>query len=398
MQDDRYIAELSKCVRCGGCKVYCPTFEEGLTEPMSARGRLTLLRGLVSNRLKPTPMIKERLFSCILCGACESSCTPGLEITESIYHGRSLLKNHDLRVKYLGLLLRLAAARPMLSFRIAKIMEQLGISPMKFLFAAPLANAPLRDERKVYKPKRKKLGRIALFTGCSVNYIMPHLGISAINTLLQLGYEVVLPRGEVCCGAPFRALGMEDTAVELAKKNAAAFGKLKPDAVLSLCPTCVLSIKVHYPRLIGKKINGVMDISSFLIDKAESISPAAAHDLKSVIYHDPCHMKYSLRVTREPRELIRFAGPEVVDSDQGGCCGFGGVFSLCYRELSSNILKKKTDEYISSDASAVITSCPGCVHQLGRGIKDKPVLHIVELMEAAICSSSDRPVIINQGG
>jgi hypothetical protein len=39
----------------------------------------------------------------------------------------------------------------------------------------------------------------------------------------------------------------------------------------------------------------------------------------------------------------------------------------------------------------VITSCPNCVFQLGRTITDRPVLHLIELIEEAYCfRSADR--------
>ena len=60
---------------------------------------------------------------------------------------------------------------------------------------------------------------MAIFTGCSINFLYPHLGVSLINILLKAGYEVVVPSGEVCCGMPLRTLGMEDEAIELAKKT-----------------------------------------------------------------------------------------------------------------------------------------------------------------------------------
>src|SRR6266498_4368690 len=99
MRETDYIAELSKCVKCGGCKTNCPTYDEGLNEAMGARGRLTLLRGLLSSRIGQSPILNERIFSCILCGACEKLCTPGLDITEAIYHGRRLLRHHNTRIK-----------------------------------------------------------------------------------------------------------------------------------------------------------------------------------------------------------------------------------------------------------------------------------------------------------
>jgi glycolate oxidase iron-sulfur subunit len=359
--------------------------------------------------LEPSPLLRERIYSCILCGACEKLCPPHLEITEALYHARKLLHPLDRRIKYLRRLFRFSLLRPTLSFRIAQTLQHIGVSPQRILgvlgtscqwtaaekgsapaekgslpLALTLPENPLRDDRQVYKPK-KKIGRVALFTGCSINFIFPYLGTSLINLLLHLGYEVVLPKGEVCCGAPFRSLGLEKDAVELARKNLDIFSRLNAEAVLSLCPTCVLSIKTHYQRLIGRGLENAMDASSFLLGKLGSLELGPVSGLRTATYHDPCHLNYSLGVRNEPRELIRRMGIELIEARGEGCCGFGGLFSLHHKEISASLLGKRADAYNKTGAEAVITACPGCILQLGSGIRNKPVLHIIELVEEALC-------------
>lgn len=408
MQAADYGKELLKCVRCGSCKAYCPIYDEGLTEAMGARGRLTLLRGLLTEQLKPSPLLKKRIFDCILCGSCENLCPPDLDITEAIYYGRKLLWQSDRRIKYLRLLMRFAVRQPMLSFKTARMLQHVGLTPQKivdllrascrlarreridsarsevFPFPVMISESPLRDDQQVYKPERK-VGRVAFFTGCSINFIFPSLGMSLINVLLRLGYEVVLPKGEVCCGAPFRGLGFEEDAVELAKKNREIFNRLNAEAVITLCPTCLLSIKAHYPKLIGKGIDNAVDISSFLLDRLEPGSLARIESFSTATYHDPCHLNYSFGIKKEPRELMRQSGIDVIDTEGEGCCGFGGLFSLNHRELSRRLLGKRVDAYVRTGAEAVVTSCPGCIMQLGAGIKDRPVLHLIEVVEEALC-------------
>lgn len=391
MQTSAYITELSKCVRCGSCKAFCPTYDEDLTEPMGARGRLTLLRGLMTRQLKPSALLNDRIFSCILCGTCENLCPLQIGITEAIYHGRRLLSPSDRSRRYLRMLVNFSIQRPMLSYRIARAMRYMGLSLQRISailgttpFNITIPDAPLRNEHQVYRPERK-IGRVAVFTGCSINFLFPHLGASLINVLLHLGYEVVLPMGEVCCGAPLRSLGLEGKAIKMAERNHEVFSRLNAEAILSLCPTCILSIKLHYPRLIGKGLDNAMDISSFLIDRIETQPLYPIHGLKTVTFHDPCHLKYPLGIEREPRDLIRLTGVELVEAEGKGCCGFGGVFGLQFRDISMSLLKKRADAYLSTGAEAVITSCPGCMLQLSSGLKDRQVLHIIELLEEAAC-------------
>ncbi len=408
MRSQDYAEELSKCVRCGCCKAYCPTYDEVLTETMGARGRLTLLRGLLTGQLSPSPLLEERIFSCILCGACENLCPPEVDITGAIYHGRRLLGPLDLRRRYLGHLMRFSVRRPMLSFRIARMLQTIGFPPNRIIdllgtllkllkkngipsdrggvipFQITVPQSQLRDDQQVYKPERK-VGRVVLFTGCSTNFLFPHLGVSLINVLLHLGYEVILPKGEVCCGAPFRSLGLEEDAIQLAKKNHETFSKLNAEAILSLCPTCILSIKNHYPKLIGKGLDNAVDISSFLLDKLLPGDLSPLQGFRTVTYHDPCHLNYSLGIRKEPRELIARTGMELIESEGEGCCGFGGLFSLHYGDLSKNLAGKRAAAYHKTGAEAVITACPGCMLQLAGGLRDKPVFHIIELLEEAIC-------------
>ena len=399
MKQDEYSEELSRCVRCGSCKAYCPTYDEGLTEAMGARGRLTLLRGLLTHQLEPSPVLSERIFSCIQCGACEKLCPPALHITEMIYHARKLLRPVDQKRKYLRPFIRFLVKRPLLGFRAARILHPLlhpFLSQRDILpFPLSLPQTPLKDDQQVYKPERK-IGRVALFTGCSINFLLPSLGISLINVLVHLGYEVVLPKGEVCCGAPLRSLGMEDEAAALAKKNLTIFSRLNAEAVLSLCPTCVLSLKHHYPGLVGKGLDNVMDISGFLHNKWDPSQPSPLRNFRKVTYHDPCHLNYSLGIKKEPRELIQRAGAELVEPGEEGCCGFGGTFSLTFRDLSRSLREKRVDAYRKTGSEAIITACPGCMLQLSGGMKDIPVFHLVELLEEAICFRTGIPGIIDK--
>ena len=383
-ENSQYLSELSKCVRCGSCKAFCPTYDQDALEAMSARGRLILLRGLAAGQIKPSPLLNERIFSCILCGACKESCPLSVDITEAIYNGRALLNKTDKKRKLLRSLVRFSARWPEFSFKMLQmsrhillpVLARKGIIP----FAPELPEATFKNPDQVYKVPKKK-GRVAIFTGCSINFLFPHLGESLINVLKKIGYEVVIPKGEVCCGAPLRSLGLEEEAVELAKKNLRAFNKLKVEAILSLCPTCVLTVKNEYKKIIGDSLEKAVDISVFLNDKLDVADPIN----KTSFYHDPCHLYYGLGVKKEPREIIKKAGVELVDSEDSECCGFGGLFCFSNRDISNNLLMKQTKNFINSKADTVITSCPGCMLQLSRTINDRPVLHIIELIEEAYC-------------
>jgi glycolate oxidase iron-sulfur subunit len=351
---------------------------------MGARGRLVLIRGLLSGDLKPSAALNERVFSCLLCNACLSACPLGIDIPEAIYHGRALLKESDKKRRLLRSSARFFAKWPDLSFKIMKMSRNLflpllarkGIIP----FCPDFPETPFRKLEQVHRVRNKQ-GRVAIFTGCSINYLFPTLGESLINVLRSIGYEVILPKGEVCCGSPLRALGLEKEAVALAKKNYQIFSRLKVEAILSLCPTCSFTLKTEYPKLIGHGLQNATDISAFFMDKLGFTKQIG----KTAVYHDPCHLAHGLGIRKEPREIIKKAGFELLDAGKSECCGFGGIFCCSNREISQNLLKKSAKNLLDTQAEAVVTSCPGCMLQLGQEIIDRPVLHLVELIEEAYC-------------
>jgi len=388
MQQNRYLTELSKCVRCGSCKAICPTYDQVPSEAMGTRGRLSLLLALSSGQIKPSSTLNDRIFSCTLCGACAGRCPLAVDVGEVILHGRSLLRKTDKRRRFLRFIVNFAARRPQLCFKIFRMtqhplfpyMQKMGLLPFKL----ELPEYTLKDNVQVITVPHKK-GRVAVFTGCTVNFLYHHLGESLINVLHHLGYEVILPSGEVCCGAPLRALGLEKKAIELAKKNIGIFSRLNVEAILSLCPACTLALKVEYPKLVGEGIDKVTDVASFLVDKiALPDSQDRAAGLGSAIYHDPCHLKYGLGIEKEPRGIMRSLGVDVVETGGERCCGFAGVFCLSHKEISGKLLRNSVADYRGAGAEAIITSCPGCMIQLSRGISDKPVLHLIEAVEEAI--------------
>lgn len=384
MDKSDYLDALSHCVRCGSCKAPCPTYDNEPSEGMGARGRLVLLRGLLSGDLKPSPVLNERIFSCILCNACASACPLGIDIPEAIYHGRSVLRQSDKKRRLLRSFARFSTKWPDISFKIMKMSRHLflpllarkGIIP----FCPDFPETPFRNIEQVHKVKNKR-GRVAIFSGCSINYLFPLLGESLINVLRSMGYEIILPKGETCCGSPLRALGLEEEAVTLAKKNYQIFSKLKVEAILSLCPTCSLTLKSEYPKLIGHGLQKATDISAFFADKIGKTELIG----KTAVYHDPCHLVHGLGIKKEPREIIKKAGFELLGTGTSECCGFGGVFCASYKEISENLLQKSSKKLLDTQAEVVVTSCPGCLLQLGRQITDRPVLHLIELIEEAYC-------------
>lgn len=383
MNNTDYIKALSTCVKCGSCKAFCTTYDKSPDEGMSARGRLTLLHAY-ENKLQPvSKILNDRIFSCTLCGKCMSNCPLALDIREVIYHARTKLHKSDKKRAFIRYIMRLNMRNPDLMYRIYRLIyNNIYFENLKKIlnpFNIEFPQKTFHETFNVVTPKRKT-GRVVIFTGCVINYIYPHIGESLIKILLDMGYEIIVPKGEVCCGTPLRTLGLKNEAIMLAKRNVNLFNKLNAEATISLCPSCTLTIKHDYPKLIGETINNILDASLFLFRKLNH----QTHRLKNLkaIYHEPCHMKYGLEIDKEPKVLIKKTGIELIELKEQKCCGFAGLFSISFKELSNNILDDCIKEYKNNPHDLIITTCPGCIIQLSKKITDKPVLHLVELFDS----------------
>jgi glycolate oxidase iron-sulfur subunit len=273
---------------------------------MGARGRVAILGALDENELTPSKSLSDKIFSCLLCEACKGLCPTGIDIPETIYRGRALLKDHYRRGRLLSKAVQLSMKRMDMVFTVLKGLQKV-LYPVlyrsgRLRYIPEITSLPFKNSTKVYKGN-KTIGRVSIFAGCSINYFYPQLGESLLNILLSMGYEVVVLKGEVCCGAPLRAYGLENEMNVLAQKNIGLFSKMQVEAILSLCPTCTLTIRNQYPRSAGGTIEKIMDINEFFFRK--NITQGLSSLQRVVTYHDPCHLRYGLGIQEEPREILR---------------------------------------------------------------------------------------------
>ena len=120
-------------------------------------------------------------------------------------------------------------------------------------------------------------------------------------------------------------------------------------------------------------------------------SPGTAHDVSGTLRACPllrrsCHLLRELGVREEPERLLRAVrNLQVVAMERAdACCGFGGLFSLKYSELSGGILQEKLDCITKSGADTVVACDLGCLMHIGGGLSRQRIpikaKHIAELL------------------
>ncbi len=390
--------QLTACMRCGMCQAVCPLYAQTGREADVARGKLALLDGLLKTMFDDPKGAARRLNKCLLCGACEANCPSGVHVMEIFLKARAILNG------YLGLspakrlILRGLLAHPQRFDRMAQwgagfqklltgpVDEVVGTSCARFappLLAdrhmTPLAATPLHRQIPPLDTKGGRSGiKAAFYVGCLIDKFFPRVAQAGLKALAYHGVDLFLPHHQACCGIPALSSGDLSTFKELVRHNLNLFSKGNFDYLITACATCTSTIKKLWPMMLDDDSDlrspvtslaeKTMDISEFLVQKVGADPPSSPRTLskRCITYHDPCHLKKSLGVWREPRRLIscnhRYILKELPLEDQ--CCGMGGSFNLQYYDISSNIGRLKADAIISTACTRVATGCPACMLQI----------------------------------
>lgn len=408
--------QLISCMRCGMCQAVCPVFGETGREADVARGKLALLEGLANEILTDPDSISQKLNKCLLCGTCAANCPSGVHVLDIFLKARAILTGYQGLPAAKKAIFRGLLTHPDLFNRVARmgakfqgvftrhVDDMLGSSCARFNFPVVgkrhfrgLAPEPLSVSHGAVNTPRGKNGlRVAIFIGCAIDKIFPQVGEAVLKVLYHHGVGVTMPQGQVCCGIPVLSSGDSDTFQDLVRRNLDLFVREDFDYLITACATCTSTIREVWPLMYRGGGAGLetlktvsrraMDVNAFLTDVI-GVKPAAEprSDAVKVTYHDPCHLRNQLGVTRQPREILR-ANPAyrfVEMPEAASCCGMGGSFSIEHYDVTESIGKRKAANAISTGAEIAATSCPACMLQLTdmlsqRGASLK-VKHPVEL-------------------
>jgi glycolate oxidase iron-sulfur subunit len=387
--------QLVVCMRCGMCQAVCPVFAQTGREADVARGKLVLLDGLMQAMLSDPEAVRERLQRCLLCGSCAANCPSGVNVLDIFLKARAILAG------YLGLpplkkaVFRRLLAHPQMLDRVVEfgaVFQRLFTRPVNEVvgtscarFVSPLladrhfrtlAAVPLHRRRPSLNTPAGASGlRVGFFVGCLIDKIFPNVAEAALHVLEHHGVGVFLPEGQGCCGIPAISSGDTQTFNELVRRHLDQFDTDRFDVLVTCCATCTSTIKKIWPSLCSEDLTAraaglaakTMDISQFLVKRViTAATTARSENGRVVTFHDSCHLKKSLGVPDEPRELIR-ANPDYTLREMSAaddCCGMGGSFNLEHYGLSARIGRLKRDSIAATGCSVVATGCPACMLQI----------------------------------
>jgi Fe-S oxidoreductase len=392
-RDPRF-SEALKCVKCGACANVCPVYEivGGHVFGHIYVGGIGLV---LTPFFHGNENARDILGLCIGCRRCNEVCAAKIDIEGLILDLRergakipgqktlfgTLMRNRSL---FHGALRAAYLAQKPFQGRDGRIRHLPlilgGDTGNRSL--PPIAERPFHDvvrdmdAGKAIEPDGRE--RVLFFSGCLADLVFPEMCRDTVESLERLGYAVHFPREQLCCGIPARYSGEMEVARDMARLNTEILMKEKADYVVTICPTCTMSLKHDFPNLLEAEPEHhaqALELASKVFNFSELAARKVTKsgipgDGKPVTYHDACHLRRGCGIFREPRAVLEeIAGRTVVEMEGSDtCCGFGGSYAFKYPEIAYEILKKKMEAIAATGVNTLAVDCPGCKMHIEGGL------------------------------
>jgi glycolate oxidase iron-sulfur subunit len=415
-------AELyNKCVHCGFCLPTCPTYALWGEEMDSPRGRIYLMKLGSEGKAQLTDSYVRHFDQCLGCMACMTACPSGVQYGKLIEATRSQIERHHRRSPgdtiHRQLIFKLfpyperlrAVLWPAWAYQasglraLVRSTGLLKLLPRKLRSAEALLPAiTLRELLRAGMPERIAAQgpvrkRVGMLTGCVQSVLFSGVNAATARVLAAEGCEVIIPGEQGCCGALAVHAGQEKQALDFARKLIAVFERTEVDTIVINAAGCGSTMKEYgyllrndpqYAERAKAFAAKCKDISEVL---AELEPRAVRHPLPlRIAYHDSCHLQHAQRIRSQPRQVLKTIPQlEIMEiPDSAICCGSGGIFNLVQPDTAAQLGDMKVRNCLSTTPDIVVSANPGCLVQISSGLKRAgkrvPVLHMIELMDAAI--------------
>jgi len=363
-----YLPEAADCMRCGLCVGSCPTYRLFQSQEETPRSRVRTLSKILLEDQSISESERLHLDNCLQCRACEPVCPSKMAYGSLFDQAQARLAKKTNKLGKLALTLVANKAwrsrlLPWLALLVksglAKILRHSGLLQAKHLNeAVALLRVPaLKPLAPHYPSNRKICGQVALFTSCIAEHFDRDTLQSAITLLNAIGYDVLIPPAQGCCGAIHQHNGF--SAAALIENNIDIFNALNVDAVVHCATGCGAMLSEYQTnnteasKLFKERLH---DIHEFLLAHWPGDLQLSALPEKIAV-HEPCSQRNVLKNQQAIYSLLAKIPAVCVTalSDNAVCCGAGGSYLLTHpdnarqlRDLKQQALKTASADWVVS--------------------------------------------------
>lgn len=408
---DPDVAEADKilraCVHCGFCTATCPTYVLLGDELDSPRGRIYLIKEMLEHDRPATEDVVKHIDRCLSCLACMTTCPSGVHYMHLVDHARAhieetyqrplfdrIVRSFIAHVLPYPVRLRTALMAAWLFKPLASFFEALRLKPLAAALRLAPAHAPgTLTPRGAYPGEGERRARVALLSGCGNEALAPSITQATIRLLNRHGVEVVIPKGEGCCGSLVHHMGREQEALAQARANVDVWTREIEgeglDAIVINISGCGTTVKDYGFMLRGDPAYAAKaaKVSALARDVSEfaarlPLKPAQPSDL-IVAFHSPCSLQHGQKVHRDPKDLLVSCGFIVKEIPEAHlCCGSAGTYNIIQPEIAERLRARKIGNIEKTAPDVIAAGNIGCITQIASGTAI-PVVHPVELIDWA---------------
>jgi len=233
---------------------------------------------------------------------------------------------------------------------------------------------------------------VDIFIPCFIDQIYPDTAFNMIKVLEKIGCTVNYNAEQTCCGQPAFHAGYWKECKEVGEK----FIKEFTNDRYIICPSsaCVGFIKNSYPEMFHNSVlhneykqiqKNIYEFTDFLVNIL-NITNIGATLNGTATYMDSCTALRECNIKKEPRILLeKVKGLEVKEmTDTETCCGFGGIFSVKFEDISVSLAEQKIDHALSTGAEYLVSTDASCLMHLEAYInkhkKNIKTMHIADVL------------------
>jgi len=359
------VPDTMDCMRCGICLSTSPTFQLNKDEQQGPRQRIRTLSQMLLEQQTVSEQAIESLNSCVQCRACEAVCPSQMDYSLLYDQAQNQLSADKKPGLYARLILKmiehkgcLNALLPLLklyqlsglSTLLSKtgILERLALSQLD-----KMAPVPSLSALKYHYPVTAARGTVALFTGCVSDRFDRNTLLATIKVLNNIGYQVLVPQNQGCCGAIHYHNGQQQSAKQMMQHNIAVFQNLDIDAIVYCASGCGSQL-LDYQKILQTEQSSVQTFNDRLFEVTDfvdqnwpqsmSLKPCA----EKAVVHEPCSHRNVLKNQQSICRLLnRIPQLQVSElPDNKICCGAGGSYMLTHPENAEALAALKWQQPI----------------------------------------------------